>query len=363
MKILIDIRSLGGEATGIGMYAYYFARSIYNFNSAKLVLATDVIKSEELKELSMMGIEVEACEEKTKKGFGLIGYYRFLQNLIHKHKPNIFWEVNNVIPVKIKNPYGKVVVTIHDLFPITQVADYNLLYRIYYRYSLSKTLPMVDGILYDSQAIGNGVEQLFTGASGIPSFVAYATICDEVAGEIRDDNYFLYIGAIEVRKGVDMLLRAYARYREQGGDKPLYLAGRIKNKEMAALYYEIHAQYEDVLYLGYLDAKAKERVLSGCSCFLFPSRAEGFGLPVIEAMQYQKPIIASDIPIFRELFGNDINYVSISDDEAAIECLASQMQKYNKPQSQDYEVILNKFKAKALVERLMEFFGNLLSGD
>jgi glycosyltransferase involved in cell wall biosynthesis len=51
----------------------------------------------------------------------------------------------------------------------------------------------------------------------------------------------------------------------------------------------------------------------GCTALVYPSRMEGFGLPPLEAMAYGKPVIVSDIPVFRELFGDAPYFVALGD--------------------------------------------------
>ena len=70
--------------------------------------------------------------------------------MIGEVKPDIFWEGNNLIPVKLKNPYGKIIVTIHDVFPFTVPEGYGKIYQYYFRMNLAKTLRNVDAVLYNS---------------------------------------------------------------------------------------------------------------------------------------------------------------------------------------------------------------------
>ena len=51
------------------------------------------------------------------------------------------------------------------------------------------------------------------------------------------------------------------------------------------------------------------RLFSGAKAFVFPSFAEGFGLPPLEAMASGVPVVCSDIPVFREVYGDAVRYV------------------------------------------------------
>ncbi len=64
------------------------------------------------------------------------------------------------------------------------------------------------------------------------------------------------------------------------------------------------------------------RLLDGARAMLMPSRAEGFGLPLIEALQLGVPVIASDLPVFREIAGDIPTYVDPQDRSAWAETIA-----------------------------------------
>jgi glycosyltransferase involved in cell wall biosynthesis len=59
----------------------------------------------------------------------------------------------------------------------------------------------------------------------------------------------------------------------------------------------------------------------GCAGMLLASRGEGFGLPLIEAAQFGAPVIASDIPVFREIAGSHASYVDIGSVDALADAL------------------------------------------
>ena len=68
--------------------------------------------------------------------------------------------------------------------------------------------------------------------------------------------------------------------------------------------------------LGLCDDNEVTELLSGARALLMPSFAEGFGLPVIEALQLGTPVIVSDLPVFREIAGDIPKYVNPAEVEA-----------------------------------------------
>ena len=68
-----------------------------------------------------------------------------------------------------------------------------------------------------------------------------------------------------------------------------------------------------IIATGYINEKEKDALLKNAFCFVLPSRYEGFGLPLLEAMQYNLPIIASDIPTSREIAEKNALFFKSSD--------------------------------------------------
>jgi glycosyltransferase involved in cell wall biosynthesis len=129
--------------------------------------------------------------------------------------------------------------------------------------------------------------------------------------------YLVALGTLEPRKGLDTLVRAWERLG-QGGPQ-LVLAG--------ARGWAVPGAGRDVLVPGYVPADLLPRLLAGSAGLLMPTRYEGFGLPVLEAMACGVPVAVSDIPVMREVGGEHARYAPPGDEEAwaaaAAELLAS----------------------------------------
>ena len=112
--------------------------------------------------------------------------------------------------------------------------------------------------------------------------------------------YFLYIGNLEPRKGLVSLLRAWRVTSSQNSFR-LVLAGKY-----AYLSNEIRLEIDsaisegfDVVHLGYVTEEQKVALLRNAYCLVYPSEAEGFGIPILDAMSSGLPVItcmAGSIP-------------------------------------------------------------------
>lgn len=112
--------------------------------------------------------------------------------------------------------------------------------------------------------------------------------------------YFVVLGTIEPRKNHAMLLDLWAE-SPPGGAQLLVCGGRGWRNE--AVLARLDSGIAQVTELGGLDDGAISALLSGARALLFPSLAEGYGLPAIEAAALGTPVICSDLDVFRETLG------------------------------------------------------------
>ncbi|MCD5347159.1 glycosyltransferase family 1 protein [Agromyces sp. H3Y2-19a] len=108
----------------------------------------------------------------------------------------------------------------------------------------------------------------------------------------------VYMGSYMPYKNVDTLVRATAALP----DHELHLLSRISDEERERLT-RLAPEARLVFHDGVTDAAYAE-LLSGATALVHASKAEGFGIPLVEAMRLGTPVVVSDIPIFREIGGD-----------------------------------------------------------
>lgn len=118
-----------------------------------------------------------------------------------------------------------------------------------------------------------------------------------------DAPVFLVVGTIEPRKNLSYLLDAFATIWVEAPQTRLVIVGHniVRSEDLIKRIYD-HPKYGTGLFwLRDAGDNDLEYLYQRATALVFPSLAEGFGLPIVEAMQRGLPVICSDIPVFREI--------------------------------------------------------------
>ncbi|OMG65219.1 hypothetical protein AUR61_009540 [Stutzerimonas balearica] len=123
---------------------------------------------------------------------------------------------------------------------------------------------------------------------------------------------FLSVGTIEPRKGQEQILDAFENLWHDGSDARLVLVGKEgwMMEQFAARLHQHPELGNRLLWLEAVSDEFLEEIYTRADCLIAGSQTEGFGLPLIEAAQHGLPIIARDIPVFREIAGPHAFYFS-----------------------------------------------------
>jgi glycosyltransferase involved in cell wall biosynthesis len=132
---------------------------------------------------------------------------------------------------------------------------------------------------------------------------AFQQTCPGLAGQ----PYWLFLSRIHYKKGVDLLMKAYASLAETNVSLPkLVIAGpgieTTYGQFIQQLVASTPALHDQVFFPGMLSGNAKWGALYGCEAFILPSHQENFGIAVAEALACGKPVLLSDqVNIWREI--------------------------------------------------------------
>lgn len=148
---------------------------------------------------------------------------------------------------------------------------------------------------------------------------------EALLAHLRNTPAVLMVGTLEPRKGYDQAVAAFELLWQQPGPAPsLVVVGRTGWKT-EALQEKLHHHAEAGKRLFWPENVSDEfltQLYDVCSGVLVASRAEGFGLPLIEAALYKKPVLARDLPVFHEIGVTGITFFS-GDDAETLACAIS----------------------------------------
>jgi glycosyltransferase involved in cell wall biosynthesis len=179
-------------------------------------------------------------------------------------------------PVAAGDPY---VLTVHDLSWEDRPEDFTAYERLWHRVARPGALARrARAVVCDAPAVAGAVRARW----GVEAVVVEPGV-DHVEGVVgRDGTYVLYVGALEPRKGLDVLARAWAAARLDGVE--LLVAGEGRERVPGATH------------LGHVGDDELRVLYAGAQAVVLPSYLEGFGLPPREAAAYGTPSIVSDLP-------------------------------------------------------------------
>jgi len=140
-------------------------------------------------------------------------------------------------------------------------------------------------------------------------------------------DYILALGSIQPRKNLVRLINAYSSLwskRQHLAMPQLVIAGKrgwLERETMRAA--EASSAAHEIQFIGYVEEPALPGLLSGAICFAYPSYFEGFGLPILEAMQCGTPVIAGNQTSLPEVAGDAAVLVNPFDETAIADALGN----------------------------------------
>ena len=198
------------------------------------------------------------------------------------------------------------VVTIHDLTPILFPAWHPHPTVWAHRLILPRVFKHTTRIIADSLSTARDIDRLYgryapvvrpvpLGSRGLPP----------PAASRKEFPFILFVGTLEPRKNIPVLVAAYEQLRRRGRMEKLVIIGKKGwhyNESMRCIEQSPFAG--DILCKGFLDEAALAWHYHNASAFVYPSLYEGFGLPVLEAMKCGCPVVASASSSLPEVVGD-----------------------------------------------------------
>ncbi|HEX6352487.1 glycosyltransferase family 1 protein [Actinophytocola sp.] len=231
-----------------------------------------------------------------------------------------FWPGGDAVhaPTPLAPPARKrgrsLVVTVHDTVPFTHPETLTRRGASWHQSAIRRAAERANAIVVPTAAVAEELARYASGPAtvavvphGVPEVFCKPMDPNEAAlraGRLRlPETYVLAVGTLEPRKGLDLLVQAMAQ--QHAPELPLVVVGprgwgQVDLFELAAEY---NFPAKRLHVLGRIDDEDLSAVLRRASVLAVPSRAEGFGLPVLEAMAVGTPVVHTDVPALVEVAG------------------------------------------------------------
>jgi len=308
-KIGIDARSISNRICGVSRVTSCLIQALSKIdNENEYIVYTDSILPS-VKLGSNFKISLTHCS--TKNPIHDLKFYSVLK----KDKIALFHVMHSWLPEFI--PQGiKTIVTIHDLFSFTdpqlfiKYKPFHGFLQMYFKYVTARTVKKADAIITVSNYCKNEIIRHFLEADGKvkviynASGIARNTIRDERTRIIKG-NYFLYIGNCRSYKNVEVMIKGFYVFLEndKNFELKLVMAGNDTCDGIRTIITELGIG-ENIIFLTNPSDQEVADLYAGALAFILPSKYEGFGIPVLEAMNFGVPVIISDAEALVEVAGD-----------------------------------------------------------
>ena len=235
--------------------------------------------------------------------------YIYIKTLTEK--PDIFFSPCFIMPYfKVKGT--KYITVIHDLcmFRADEMDNYS---RMIYAFATNLAIKRADIIVTVSETIRNElINKYRLNPDNIK--VVYNAIGEHFINidnnkkvldeyNLLQNKYILSVATLNKRKNIPELIKAFESISDKYPEIKLVLVGGMGNEDRERL-----TKHPSIIFTGYLADECLPILYKNALMYVFPSIYEGFGIPLIEAQYSNCPVVCSDIPVFREIAGNSVEF-------------------------------------------------------
>ena len=317
MNIACDARALIGPHTGVGTWTTQLVAGLADNAENRILLAAS--KPLNLPDELCRG-NVVVLPPPRLPWPGTLWLHTALSNLLEAAEADVLIGSLAVLPRRCRIPS---VLMVHDLTPRTHPSRHTLANRFCFNAYLEASLEAATAVVVGSTATSIELVHVFPRVRdkltqisyGVDGFFSPTDDNDEAEITRRRFSggkpFILHLGTLEPRKGIIVLIEAWEQLAAEEGPSPdLVLAGSEGWGTTAILERISRSPHHERIHrTGYVSRSDARALLRHASAFVLASEAEGFGLPLAEAIACGAVAVASDIPSLRECGGEAAIYV------------------------------------------------------
>jgi glycosyltransferase involved in cell wall biosynthesis len=216
------------------------------------------------------------------------------------NRASVLWSPANTGPLIVRDQ----ALTIHDLSPLEHPEWFRTGFAMWYRLFLPVLAKRVKKVFTPSEHVKQKVIQRFgnTNVTVTPNGVDRSIFHpDAKQSEFdRPECYILFVGTLEPRKNLNLLLRTWNEIKDDFEETWLMIVG-VRGTVFRSI--RVSQEMERVHFAGYVDDKTLAGLYANAQLFILPSQDEGFGLPALEAMACGTPVIIAEGGALPEVVG------------------------------------------------------------
>lgn len=330
MKIGFDAKRAAQNRTGLGNYSRFILRILsenltgenelylYTPNTKKTSLLDSLLKDSRL----VLKTPTSLFWRYLKSFWRTWG----VSNDISSDGVTLFHGLSNELPLNIRKvKETKSIVTIHDLIFLHYPECYHLIDRTIYNYKFRKACEQADRIIAVSECTkkdivsfyhidSNMIDVVYQGCDPVFKQIASDQLKEKVKKQYElPDRFILYVGSIEKRKNLLLLIKAL---RFLPDDISVIAVGKHTPYADEVIRYAINEELSSrIKMIHNLPFKLLPAMYQLSHIFVYPSRYEGFGIPIIEAIHSRVPVIGCTGSCLEEAGGPSSVYVSPDDEK------------------------------------------------
>ena len=313
-RICIDIRicQKSSRYTGVGIYAYYLSKFIED-NESEFEFWYLVLNGKDLPWNLPLNRLIYLKRPNKPESIQEIFDLFDLKYILKKNKITLY---HSPVPGMLKPTKSLFVVnTIHDIIPdIIPLENYKSIFaRFLYRFKMKITLKS-NYIITDSIATKNDFTNIYNFKNNNISIIYLSSqfTKDQLFSiqtskeSVWKRKFILYTGGFNYRKNVPMVIKSFANIANDFPEVDLLLVGKPTNnqlKELKEIIQNFTHIKDRIVLKGFISDAELPNYYANCEAFIYPSLYEGFGIPVLEAMQCSAPVITSDRGSIPEVVG------------------------------------------------------------
>ena len=299
LRIGFDARPLLHRSTGIGRYAWSLLPRLISLRPYDWFLYSD----RPLPGTAALDVKQVRHAGRLLGAVGAMASQICFPRWAKADDLDVFWSPRHHIPLTMSLP---TVVTIHDMVWKTHPETMARFGQTIERHLTPLSISKATNIIAVSQFTADQISEWYPAAEPKLSVVYEASVyTQDQPSPMSSDRNLLFVGTLEPRKNLPRALQGYRLARDRGVRDRLTIIGNQgwETTDLKKLAFELGID-DHVEFIGNLDDAGVMQHYARCRAVFLPSLTEGFGLPLVEAFAFSKPVVFANTGALPEIAGD-----------------------------------------------------------